>query len=725
MRPNPPRASCPGLRQQVSLTTGPARPDRDSRRYHNRTRRRLRESPISPSIPFRRSKSATSGEHAAANTDPTEPGTTEPGTTEPVRVARIKGTLADRLEVIVPLLGYLVTTITGMTTSAIGIALLRARPHHPLGLMFGQARAFRSDEWLTEAPIELGVLTHGSPVVSPLTHTPDLIYQVSSGGFFETLLFSEGNLLRLGPWVPDSMAFAAFRAFPILLVLLTMPPLLRRFGVNRPLSWLAVVLTLLAPAALWWSFFPIRILAFGVAGSYMLVLARDRFVRGSWVIGSLWAIVAGAYMARLGTYYVPWGLTIGVPIGAATAAFLLAHKETWRSGMRALATGATAAVVLIGGTFWENRAALQSELDTIYPGLRRVSGIPLDPFKLFGAPGLSVMQSTAEPIMSNKSEISSAFLIAGVLALVLWTHRRTDLTAPQRWVAWVLAGATLLWTSWATVDWGSLGSTIPVLSVVLPTRAAQTVGFLAVLLACVVLSQTAAEGRRRSWLLAGGVCALVTAYGTSSLSHVFPDQSTTTVWIASLVTGALVAVVTRWPDSWIPVVAVALACGLIGYRVNPIIFGLGDLRASAAAHEAQRLGTEARAAHTLVATDYQMTAALLVANGVPSLSGYQVTGPDRSAWHKLDPQNLYEQNWNRGASYLRLTFDGAPGAAPVVTNPGLDLVYVSVDPCTLSRYFPVTRIVSPTHLKQSCLTKIGTFRWSGVQNRVYAIAPVG
>jgi hypothetical protein len=659
----------------------------------------------------------------AAATESTADWAGEPTSVRPV--PRLRGTLADRLEVIVPLLGYLVVTLAGITTSAIGIAALRARPGHPLGLMLGAARQLRTDEWLTEAPIELGVLAHGSPMVSPLAHKPDLIYQVSSGGFFETLLFFEGNLLRLGPWVPDSMAFAAFRAFPILLVLLTMPPLLRRFGVNRQLSWLAVVLTLLAPAALWWSFFPIRVLAFGVTGSYLLILARDRFLRRSLVPGVLCSVAAGACMARLGTYYVPWGLTIGVPVGAATAAYLLSHRAAWRSGLHALWIGVLSAVVLIGGTFWENHDALKSELGTIYPGLRRVSGAALDPLKLFGAPGLGVMQGHVDPVMLNKSEISSAFLVAGVWALVLWAHRRRDLTTPERWVAGVLAGATLLWTSWAMVDWGTLGSKVPVLSVVLPSRAAQTVGFLATLLACVVLSQTTREGRRRTWLLAGGVSALVTAYGVSSLQHAFPHQSTTSVWVTSLVTGALVAAVTRWPDRWVPVIAVALACGLIGYKVNPIIFGLGDLRDTRAAHTVQDLGTKARADHTLVVTDYQMTAALLVANGVPSLAGYQVTGPVRSAWHRLDPSGRYEDNWNRGASYLRFTFDGKPGQAPVVTNPGPDFVFVSVDPCTLPRYFPVSHIVSPTHLRQSCLTQVGTFRWSGVVNRVYQLNPTG
>ena len=35
------------------------------------------------------------------------------------------------------------------------------------------------------------------------------------------------------------------------------------------MSWLGVVLVFLAPASLWWSFMPVRIMAFAAAGSYV------------------------------------------------------------------------------------------------------------------------------------------------------------------------------------------------------------------------------------------------------------------------------------------------------------------------------------------------------------------------------------------------------------------------------------------------------------------------
>ncbi|MEI2671869.1 MAG: hypothetical protein V9G13_12285 [Marmoricola sp.] len=75
---------------------------------------------------------------------------------------RIRGSLADRLEIFLPLLGYVVVVLAKLSTSSLGSASLRgANPH---GWSLGSPLAIRSDEWLTETPLELGVLIHGSPV---------------------------------------------------------------------------------------------------------------------------------------------------------------------------------------------------------------------------------------------------------------------------------------------------------------------------------------------------------------------------------------------------------------------------------------------------------------------------------------------------------------------------------------------------------------------------------
>ncbi len=290
-----------------------------------------------------------------------------------------------------PVLVYAAMVLGSLSTSS--LALLGMTPAGDGAPQLGESLPIRSDEWLTQAPIELSVLAHGSSTAPSLSQDPDLIYQVSSGGVVESVLFHEGNLLRLGEWLPDEMLFSAFRAWPWLLFVLALPPLLRRMGASRPLSWLAVVLTALAPAALWWSFMPIRIMAFAAAGSYLLWLARDRMVAGRRVTALLQAAVAGVLLARLVTYYVPWSLTVGVPLVIATGVYLVADRATRRPALLTIGAGAAVSLAVLAGTLLENAASLSAELNTVYPGLRRVTGAAQSPAQLFGAPGLFEMEA--------------------------------------------------------------------------------------------------------------------------------------------------------------------------------------------------------------------------------------------------------------------------------------------------------------------------------------------
>lgn len=623
---------------------------------------------------------------------------------------------------LIPCLGYVVAVLSGFSTSSLG--LLRVAATGGVSGQVGDALPIRSDEWLTAAPIELATLANGSSMRPPLSQGPDLIYQVSSGGAFETIFFLEGNFLRLGEWLPDSMLFSAFRAFPWLLLFLTLPPLLRRLGANRPMSWLGTALVFLAPSSVWWSFMPIRILGFAAAGSYLLVLARDRVARSFLVRGVIIAAVAGMLLARLVTFYVPWSLTVGVPLVLATVVLLLWDRDQRRAAVIVVGVGAAVGLALLVAVFWENASALSAELNTVYPGQRRSTGTALPPHFLFGAPGLTELEDDAVPVGTNQSEVSSAFLICGVVSALVWgsVHRR--LTRGQRASYLVLAAFIALWTSWASVSWGAVGKTIPGLNVMLPERAAQTVGFPATLLMVLVLSAlpARAQERGRHALLVALLSSAVTLYAVSSLQTVLPHMSALEVWAYTIVAGLLVYAAVRWPRHWLPVVAAGTAVLVAGVDANPLLFGLGEVRNSDAADRARSMRAAALDGDFRWAADSMATDALLVANGVPLLNGYQVTGPDRDGWGVVDPTGQYEQVWNRGASYLLVSFDGERGAAPVVIEDNNDVVRIQTDPCWLVKSpFRVRRIVAQSAFTSRCADEVGSFEWNGMTQRVYEL----
>ncbi len=118
--------------------------------------------------------------------------------------------------------------------------------------------------------------------------------------------------------------------------------------------------------------------------------------------------------------------------------------------------------------------------------------------------------------------------------------------------------------------------------------------------------------------------------------------------------------------------------------------------------------------------------ALLAANGVPTVTGYQVTGPIVSRWEELDPDHTYEEAWNRGASYLVMTFklpeDAPAGTSAVITTPGPAIISVAIPPCELAATsLGVTHLLSPYAVYSRCAKEIDTVTWNGQQHYIYEL----
>ena len=320
-----------------------------------------------------------------------------------------------------------------MTTSALG--LLRQTLAETSADQLGTPLPIREDEWLTETPIELA----RSPTARRCTHlsqAPDLIYQVSSGGGSRRSC-SRRNLLRLGQWLPDAMLFAASRGFPWLLLISTLPPLLRRLGATRSdvlaggrrsASW--------HRPALWWSFMPIRILGFTAAGCYLLVLARDRLRRRR-LPRSCSRPRRRAVPGPAGEFYVPWSVTVGLPLVLATGWFIVCEGVERGASLTTIGIGAAVASWCwrhASGRMGGPAGRAQHRLSRPAAGDRRApAAVPA-----VRRPGTTRGSRRAPaPLLNNQSEISSAFLVCGVWAAALWStvrrrrHRPSGRRSPR------------------------------------------------------------------------------------------------------------------------------------------------------------------------------------------------------------------------------------------------------------------------------------------------------
>jgi hypothetical protein len=459
---------------------------------------------------------------------------------------------------------------------------------------------------------------------------------------------------------------------------------------------------------------PIRCGAYTVAGCLLVMSGIDRWLAGKRVIPLLMFAVAGVLFARLPTYYVPWSITIGLPVLTATALWIFLDPARRRAGLAAVATSGVVSGVLFGGLVVENADALRAELNTVYPGTRTSGGHSRPWGAVFGAPIDWALQNKHPLSQSNQSELSSAYSVAGVLALVLAPFVRRGRRDPQTWAIAALGAWTVLWLVWCLVDLGSWSAHLPVINRVLPERAAQTVGISATMFLAPVLSRYLDAPRRPVAIGAALLCGAISLIaGFNARSRFFHTLPVSGIVVSSLIVVAAILAVTLVRRTGWTVLPILVLVATVVWQANPLQIGLGDLKNSTTAKDLAVAGARDRKADVWWATDTMFTDALLLSNGVPSISGHQVTGPNDDQWHILDPTDQYKQVWNRGASYI--VFHWLPqGSAPTIKQGSTkDVIHVGVDPCSaVVRLLGIQRVVSQFRLHNSCLRPTGQFVWA-------------
>lgn len=626
----------------------------------------------------------------------------------------------DRWATAAMLVVFAVLILCGATTSSIGMPALTQDPANPLTVQLGHPQWIRSDEYNVGTPILLSIMSTGSiPTLSPLGAPANIAHRFAADGFFETVVFFQTGILRLGTFLPQQMIFSLYWWLPFIVLFLALPVWMQQIGASRRLGWLAALLIAFTPAAAWWSVLPVQTIAYTIAGCAVLISAYHRLVEKRYVWFAVLAIVSGLLLAGIPTFYQPWSIVVGVPFLVATVLWIMTRTTSWWSRLLSVAVSGIVALLFAAGVFIENMASVRAMLGTVYPGQRRSTAIAQGFDLLFGGPGLAVLRNS-NPIASNASELSTAFTVTLVWAAIVLVARRSFGPKESRVVAITFSCAAALWTGWVMADLGGLGANIPILNLVPSVRAAQVIGILGIVLLCIALSGLPARGGVRLPLIAAVTCGLITMYALSLLRQDYlPDLSILHIALATIGTIVAVFIVTWRPRSTWTIVTASVLAASVTVVSQPILFGLSDLRDSNTAKHLAAAGEEARAEGTLWASDSGAFDSVMLANGVPSLSGYQRSGPVFSEWQKLDPAGEFEDAWNRGGGYIPFFF--TPGEPTSITTNGFDMTFVTVDPCTLHEAFPaLSRIATTSTLTESCLVLTENIEWSGQQFHIYS-----
>jgi hypothetical protein len=308
-------------------------------------------------------------------------------------------------------------------------------------------------------------------------------------------------------------------------------------------------------------------------------------------------------------------------------------------------------------------------------------------------------------------------VLLAALPIGTWRRRRS-------WVGVVpLAAIVVVFMVWTATDVPTtIGNALPLLNRVPAKRLAAVVGIPITLLFAVVLDHAARQASRfpvrRTALLAAAAVLLGSAWAGSLLRNsVLPELTPTRIWVASAVTAAVVATAVAFPRrvwSLGPMVGCAM---IVGYLVNPLMAGMGELRSGAAATVIDSQRDEVASGRWT--SDTLAMSAILMANGMAAVSGQQWVGPDADNWHILDPGGEAEEEWNRGAAYIVvIPVPGLP--RPLIAAPHLDIIEVQVDPCDPSLdELEVVRMVSIRSVVSDCLVELERFSLSGEQHHVY------
>lgn len=623
----------------------------------------------------------------------------------------------------VPVLLYILLVLFGVSQSSIGIDNLREDPANPTGVMLGGARPIRSDEYLTSTPLAIGVLATGSAEdFNPLTGPQGFSTQFPSTPVSSVVLF-DGTLLRAGPFLPDQMLFAARWWLPFLLLFLGAPALFKSITGSRWVGLFAAGLMVASPAAAWWSFGPIGMLGFTIAGAAAMHKCIEEWngPRRRWR-AITWGVVTAILLARTPLHYQPWAIVVAPVILVVAIIPLLMDSKNRKSNAIAVGGISIASLALAGMVFIENRASVLASVGTVYPGARVSGGLPHPFEQIFGATALAGIGEVDLSGNTNQSEVSTSFAIAAVLVVLLVAFGLRYKSKAHRWA--LLSGMfmTGLWFMWCMVDFGSIGTRIPIVNMVPSGRAAGIVGFLAIFLLALALPALKDRPRRGFAFLCAATMALVAGYAGSLMrSSTINSMTVRSIWLVMAIVAVVVFCIVYRPRLWFGYVGAFLAAALLVWNVNPVLFGLADLRGSAIAGQFLEQGKDVRESGNVWASDDPNVDALMIATGVPALSGRQLSGPDHSGWEQLDPSRTQEDVWNRGGSYIHFVWNDDDGLR--LSNPVPDMIQLEGNPCQLKQEFPsVSAIISSHELSATCLVPSGTFTWDLGPKWIYTFA---
>ncbi|RRD66339.1 hypothetical protein EII19_10715 [Comamonadaceae bacterium OH2310_COT-174] len=614
----------------------------------------------------------------------------------------------------------------GWTGSSLPLLLEQANRTAPLvahdaQLLYGQAQAVRSDEWLVVTPLAISQAhaTPRWPSINPLHGWPGQNMNVV--GMTGVPIANWAALARPASWgfflLPLRQALAWAWWLPFFLCFATLWWLLRRtFALPwRQAALLAASVSASGYAVSWsgWPAYAIGLAAAVTLAAQQLLRSHNSVQAGLAAIALGWA---GAALVLL--LYPAWQVPLGYLMGMLGLAWAWQQRRQlpmlqapqWRGLALAAALAALTATALLLAWLGEGRPAIEALRQTIYPGARSTDlGGYVDPWHLLkGMTNLVTLHTSS--LWSIPSDSGGYIYVLPPLALATalrcWALRRVDAIALALWlfIAWLLAYMFIGLPGWLSK--ASLWSLAPAFRTDIALGLAQAL-VLAWLLAPAnqaTTGQAWQQAPRWLALLAG----LGFAWHTHQLLRMQPLPSQDWLlpgswWLICALAGLIAAWLVRGQTMQ----AVTLLClwGLAtALPFNPLGLAPSQLRPAPALQQALNhwpatttapSSAPAATGPRLAVVGQPAWANALAASGVAVLNTtfYE---PPLAFWHRLDPQQQLREQYNR-YQHLHIVLQPQPTAADgwSAAAPNMDRVELRLDPQRFDfRLLPIDAVLA-------------------------------
>ena len=570
--------------------------------------------------------------------------------------------------VVAVMVGYLSLILARVNGSSMGLLSDTGE-----GLVVGANRAIRSDEYLRGTPTEIGSIFHPeSPGVSLL----------SSEGFDEPGL-DEFELLRPERFIihlllGGDFGFAAIWWLPALLTLIGVPLLLRQFRLPLNISVAISLVIIFSPAVVWWS----NGIA-GIIGRLSLGVALIIMASGSkgWRVWGL-TFLGGWIASGVAMDYQPWSIIASLFFLPLVLFFVFNNPK---NVLPMLVSGILSLIPLLYFLF-SKLHVFQVMSSTLYPGQRRISSGLANAWNWsLAAPQQWSLLSPDGILYSNQSEISMGYFLfifpALYFAYASINHRQ------KFGVREVVIGSYLLITSWAFVSYPEVA--LNPLSLVSPERALTIVTTMAPLVFGILYANRLSESKKNVnvdfdqdkqsdiWAnLALSIFVTFATFGSAlTMEGVVQNFSTRIALAVAIICGVITFMITRPKLTSRGVWGFAVLAIFIAGPVNPIAQGTAPLTDNSLSRAIANVKSSGAWAADGIHLD-----AILIANGKPSISGQQLTGPNEDKWRLIDPLGLSESIWNAGASFVVINWDSNV-RTPAISRPFPDTILIRTSPC--------------------------------------------